>query len=268
MVDAFHLPVRDEGEVYALIDELPLAVDRERFACFVLGFPRRYLTNTPRFEIVKHFLLAENLSGKLVISSISPEGGLWKLCLIARDRRRLFSRIAGSLSCFGANIVSAEAFANAGSMVLDTFRFHDAERRFERDQERDRFQHFLEDVVEGTQRVGPLIRDRRSQILFEKPEPFGIEFESETHPSATHLRLRCGDHFGLLYLISNCISREDFAIEAAYIKTVDRQVIDDFYLTRQGRKLDASERERLRAKLEQLGRRVASEPERTLQSIG
>ncbi len=196
MNDAFFLPVRDEKEVYKLIDELPLAVDREHFARFVLGFPRHYLVNTPRPEIVKHFLLAENLSGKRAISSLAKEGELWSLSIIALDRKRLFTRIAGALSCFGANIASAEAFANAGALVLDTFRFVDTENRFESDNERDRFQHFLEDIVEGKQQLEPHLKKRWSQLELKPSEPFKVSIDNESHPSATRVSLQCGDHFG------------------------------------------------------------------------
>ena len=40
-------------------------------------------------------------------SSVARSDGLWKLCVITRDRRFLFARIAGALSGFGMDIVAA-----------------------------------------------------------------------------------------------------------------------------------------------------------------
>lgn len=261
MADAFFLPIRDPKEVYALIDELPLAVDREHFARFVLGFPRHYLLNTPRTEIVKHYLLAETLGDHRVISSISREGDLWKLIIIALDRSRLFSRISGALSCFGANIAFAEAFANASSLVLDSFQFLDTEGRFDSDRERDTFQHFLEDVVEGKEHLGPHLQGRWPQLLFRQPEPFQVRMDNDSHPFATRVSLRCGDHFGLLFLLSGAISREGCSIEAAHIETVGGTAQDQFYLTFEGSKLDEAKQEDLRTKLEALGNHVLLKPE-------
>ncbi len=261
MADALFLPIRDVQEVHALLDELPLTLDRKHFAGFVLGFPRHYLLKTPRVEIVKHFLLAENLGQKNVITSLAKEGEGWTLLVIATDRSRLFSRIAGALSCYGANISSAEAFANASAMVLDTFRFVDQEKRFERDQEADRFQHFLEDVIEGTEQIEPHLRDRWPQLAFREAHPFDVEISGDAHPEATRISLRCGDHFGLLYLLSHTIAGEGCGIESAFIQTVDQTVQDEFYVTKDGRKLTPAEQEDLRRKLEDLGRMVLDQPE-------
>ncbi len=267
MADSFFLPIGDRNEVYALIDELPLSLDREHFARFVLGFPRHYLVNTPRTEIVKHFLLAETLGSHKVISSISREGDFWKLIIIALDRSRLFSQISGSLSCFGANIAFAEAFANASSLVLDTFRFVDTEGEFDSDRERDRFQHFLEDVVEGKEKLGPHLRSRWHQLLFREPEPFQVTIDNQSHPTATRVALRCGDHFGLLYLISSAISKQGCSIEAAYIETVGGTAQDEFLVTSNGKKLDADGQDALRDKLQALGNHVLLRPEEAAQLI-
>ncbi len=261
MADPFFLPIRDPQEVYALIDELPLAVDRDHFARFVLGFPRHYLVNTSRTEIVKHYLLAETLGAHKVISSISREGDFWKLIIIALDRSRLFSRISGSLSCFGANIAFAEAFANASSLVLDSFRFVDTEGRFDSDRERDRFQHFLEDVVEGKEKLGPRLKSRWPQLLLHQPEPFQVKIDNQSHPSATKVALRCGDHFGLLYLISSAISKAGCSIDAAYIETIGGTAQDEFYVTLEGAKLDGARQEALRSNLQALGEHVLLQPD-------
>ena len=50
------LPITDEREVQAFLDQIPLRVDRERFTRFVLGFPHRYLQLTAPVETVLRIL--------------------------------------------------------------------------------------------------------------------------------------------------------------------------------------------------------------------
>jgi len=139
-----YFPITDEREVGAFLDRIPLAVDRERFTRFVLGFPHHYLAATSPVEMVKHFALVTSLGRRAAITALAREGALWKLVVVASDRKFLFARIAGSLSFFGANILSAEAFANTEAVVLDIFTLADQRGRFEESEERRRFQAFLE----------------------------------------------------------------------------------------------------------------------------
>ena len=119
------LPITDEREVHSFLDRIPLRVDRERFTRFVLGFPHRYLQLTAPVETVAHFALFSTLAGRAVSSRLARDGEGWKLAVVAGDRSRLFSRIAGSLTFFGADIVAAEAFSNSEALVLDRQRGSD-----------------------------------------------------------------------------------------------------------------------------------------------
>lgn len=253
MVDPGDLPVADPAEVKALLRDLPLALD-EAFTRFVLGFPRRYLARTPRAEIIKHYGLMASLGGKAVISSLAREGELWKLSLIARDRRFLFCRIAGALSGHGMNIVAAEAFANTGALVLDTFRFADDERRFDDDAERRSFQGFLEDAVEGKADLEPRLRERLARLTPAPGKTLSVEFD-DTPGASTRLLVEASDRFGLLYFVTRCISEAGCDIERAFVETPGRRVHDEFHLTRDGRPLPAEARADLRRRLVELGDR-------------
>ncbi|PYQ20306.1 MAG: hypothetical protein DMF81_19025 [Acidobacteria bacterium] len=228
--DSPDMPI-DPAEVADFVRALPLAVDAG-FAGFILGFPRKYLAETPRAEVVKHYALAGSLGTRPVISSLGRSGALWKLCVITRDRRFLFSRIAGALSCSGMDIVAAEAFANASALVLDTFRFRDDDGRFEQSATRRRFQVFLEDAVEGKVELEPLLRERLGRL----PPLSRLEVEMEDEPArgATRLRLEGPDRFGLLYLSSRRISEAGADIELAAIDTAGGRVRDEFLLSRAG----------------------------------
>ncbi|HSB60230.1 MAG TPA: hypothetical protein VLI67_00830 [Vicinamibacteria bacterium] len=239
-----YLPITDEREVRAFLDRIPLAVDRERFTRFVLGFPHHYLAATSPVEVVKHFALVTSLGRRAVISALARESPLWKLVVVAADRRFLFSRIAGSLSFFGANILSAEAFANTESVVLDTFTLADQRGRFGDPEERRRFQAFLEGVIEGKV---DLERTLQAESMW--PEPgsmsLALEWDDAAHPSCTLLRLRGRDSFGLLYAVSRRLSAADCNIEIAHIETPGGEVRDEFYLTNDRLKLGAERKREL-----------------------
>jgi len=249
-------PVTDPREIEDLLAEVPLAIDRERFLSFALGFPRKYLFNTPRVEIVKHFVLFEGFKGTGLVSSLSRQEREWKLSLMTAKRTFLFSRIVGCLSCFGANIRSAEAFANSGGMVLDTFLFQDTERRFDQEHERSRFQRFLEEVVEGTVDLNDRIRERWEQVRLPGDVRLEVQFDDDSHESATRLQLRSSDHFGLLYLISQVIATEGCSIEVASIETVGGEVIDDFFITYERGKVPRFKQHILEERLSNLSRHL------------
>jgi UTP:GlnB (protein PII) uridylyltransferase len=249
------LPIKDAREVAAFLQRVPLAVDRGHFVDFVLGFPHKYLATTPAAEVLKHYMLMEALRDKAVISSLSREGALSKVCLVARDRRALFSRLAGTLSSYGADIVGAEAFANANSMVLDVFTFVDPQKRFADDAERRQFQVSLERAVEGKDDVAPRLQERLDAVRRALVEqPLAVTFDDEVHPEATAVTVSGANHFGLLYLLSRMFAEGGYNIEIAYVETPDERVRDQFFLTRNGGKLTPDDQTELRTRIAALGR--------------
>jgi [protein-PII] uridylyltransferase len=253
VVEFSYLPVTEAQEVREFLARLPLAVDRDHFTRFCLGFPRRYLATTSPVEIVKHYALVESLGARAAISSLSREAELWKMCLIARDRTFLFSSIVGTLSLFGVNIVGAEAFANRHAMILDTFTFQDVEKRIEDGAERRRFQAFVEEVAEGKRDLEAELAGRRQGTAADH-RPLAVTWDDEAHPAATLLKVRGQDRFGLLYDLSRVLSDAGCSIDIAHIETVGGAVRDDFYLTQGGQKLDPQAQSELTARLVALGR--------------
>lgn len=262
MIDrgSLDLPIEDPAEVAAFLDSVPLAVDRQRFTRFVLGFPRRYLAARPRVEIVKHYALMESQGGRPMVSALAADGELWKVDLICHDRQFLFSRIAGSLSARGMNIVSAEAFANESEFVLDTFRFADPEGALAPAPGRRSFQEFLEGAVVGRIDLEPLLAPRLAAHAGERWRA-RLTFDDESHPTATKLTLESPDVFGLLYRVTRCLSEAECNIETAYVRTPGGQAEDVFFLTRDGRRLDEATARDVGERLTALG----SGPERAVE---
>ncbi len=237
------LPVTDEHEVKAFLDRLPLAVDRERFTRFVLGFPHHYLRNTSAVEVVRHFGLVQSLGSRAAVSSLAQEGALWRLVVVAADRRSLFARLAGSLTVFGANIVSAEAFANTEGLVLDTFTLSDSGGRFSSPEERRRFQAYLDSVIVGKVDLDSALPPESRSAL--DGAALLLDWEDDAHPRASVLRVRGRDARGLLYAISKALSETGANIELAHVATEGGEAHDSFYLTEAGAKLQDSAKARV-----------------------
>jgi [protein-PII] uridylyltransferase len=239
-------PITGPEDVRAFLRRVPLQVDPERFLRFALGFPRAYLEKTPPVEVVRHYGLMEALGRRDVISSLAQERGLWRLCLVARDRSYLFARIAGSLSAFGMNIVEAEAFANESALVLDTFRFADPQGRFDDDNERRAFQALLEEATSGRAALPEPAPPEAARGALQ------VAFDDHSHPRFTRLVVQGPDRLGLLYGLSRTLSEAGCSIELAYIATPDSGVHDEFYLSEGGERPRASTRAALKEALERL----------------
>ena len=102
----------------------------ERIA-FLQGFPKRYLRTHSETEIDEHMALEARSRKRGMAVDIRKLESAWQLTLIAQDRPGLFADVAGTLSCFGMNILKAEAFSNLRRLVLDTFTFADPARNLD-----------------------------------------------------------------------------------------------------------------------------------------
>jgi [protein-PII] uridylyltransferase len=194
----------------------------------------------------------EGLGRRGVITSLARDGARWRLCLVSRDRSFLFSRIAGSLLAFGMNIESAEAFANANDLVLDTFHFGDRGDRFADDAERRRFQAFLEDAVLGKVDLAATLAEA-GEATGEGEASLTLSWDDDAHPAATRLVVEGRDRLGLLYALSRRISEAGYGIEMAYIETPGERVRDEFYLVGPGGKLGPEEQASLSRRLRRSG---------------
>ncbi len=226
--------------------------ERPALARFVEGFPERYVRTRPSKVIYAQFQMAERLASDSVQLEFEYAAETSAITLVSRDRPGLFAGITAALAAWGMNVVTAEAFANADAVVVDSFRFQDTFRTLElNESERERFVASVRDVVEGRVSAEEMLsrrrRGRRNSPRLEVET--AIEFDDGASAGSTLMQVVAQDVPGLLRTISVTLSEMRFNVEVALVETEGETAIDVFYLTQNGSRLTAVQKRDLRSAL-------------------
>jgi [protein-PII] uridylyltransferase len=219
------------------------------------GLPPRYLRMHSGDEVAAHVRLAAEAEAKSVAVELT-KSAVWELTVVGRDKPFFFASIAAVLSSFGFNILKAEAFSNAHSMVIDTFTFADPARNLELNpDETKQVCRTVVKAIRGEVTVEQLLA-RRPRV---KPDAWALSsgratFDNEASLSATLIELVTQDRPGLLYDVAALISGRGGNIEVVLVDTEARKAIDVFYVTKAGVKLSDDEARELASALAEMAR--------------
>jgi [protein-PII] uridylyltransferase len=120
-----YLAGEDAGQLERLIPTGEDAVEAEKFRHFLDGFPRRYLLTHSSGEISTHYRMYRRLGHSAAEISITKKDHYYELVLVTKDRPFLFSKVVGTISSWGMNILKADVCANRTGVALDVLRFSD-----------------------------------------------------------------------------------------------------------------------------------------------
>jgi len=221
--------------------------DEEINTHFATMSPRYFQVRTAR-EIVDDLELAHRFMSRLireddhVLSPITAwrdekDRGYNAVKICTWDRAGLFSKIAGSLSAVGLNIMGAQIFTRTDSIVLDTFFVNDGRTgNLATRQQHDKFAELLEKVLTDEEIDLPALIARQITqqpaylpYMGERMETL-IHFDNEVSETRTLIEIETEDHLGLLYMISQTLSKLEVDIVSARIVTERGAAIDSFYV--------------------------------------
>ncbi len=247
--DFFHA---EEKQRELLIDEvqqlMPASFGHDEVRAHFANLPSRYfqinnarevltdLTQAHRF--MQNQLSEEEDALSPVISwHNEPDRGYTSVHVCTWDRSGLFSKITGSLTAAGLNILGAEIITRGDDIVLDTFFVTDAKTGLvAKREERQTFETLLNKILTGqevdlAQLIASSQKNVGSSKVFEGEKiPTVIDFDNETSKTRTILQVETEDKIGLLYAISRVLNEFNLDIYLAKISTEKGAAIDTFYV--------------------------------------
>jgi [protein-PII] uridylyltransferase len=182
-----------------------------------------------------HFIEGMEEAGKQLATSVRIDAprGVTELTILAQDHPRLLSIIAGVCALAGANIVDAQIFTTTDGLALDTI---SVSREFDRDEDEQRrasrIAEGIERALRGETRLPDVVAKRlpkgRHRAFNIQPEVNVNNIWSDRH---TVIEISGLDRPGLLYDLTNTISRLNLNIASAHIATFGERAVDVFYVT-------------------------------------
>ena len=236
-------------------------ISKEELDAHFASLPARYFEIHTASEIFGDIELAHRFMHRLILENNralapvtawldEPNRGYNLVKICTWDRAGLFSKIAGSLSAAGLNILSAQIFTRTDGIVIDTIFVNDARTgNLAAREQHDKFAALLEKILVGEPvDLNALIKKQILSRTFYKPYAgeqmqTQISFDNEISDSRTLIEVETEDRLGLLYTISQTFAELAVDIAGARIVTERGAAIDSFYVRElDGKKIESQER--------------------------
>lgn len=199
--------------------------------------PESYLLYTPVSQIVEQLRLSRKLEGAEVVFEWVDhlEQGYSDLILVTRDRPGLFAQIAGGLSTFNLNILSAQLNTRADGIVFDVFQVGNlsGSHRLQHE-DLPRVEKLLKKVIAGQvdlqeYRKAHFKPQRAASGAHVSFQP-RVRIDNGVSPTATVIEVQASDRIGLGYQIARTLAGFNLNIVFAKLATEKSHAFDVFYV--------------------------------------
>jgi [protein-PII] uridylyltransferase len=213
---------------------------REEVDRYLSRFDDRYFLGTPDGRFSDHLRLLSGFDGTAPrLEAIDfPESGASEIIIVWKDQRGLFSKIAGTLSANGINILNASISTSVDGVALDSFYVSYLGKSLSGDAKKERVLQDLSAVLRGEATVEHLLAERKiPRFVREKViryRPTRVAFDNSVSSRYTVVDIFTYDRIGLLYDITRTLTGMGIDIALSKISTKADQVADVFYLTDRG----------------------------------
>ncbi len=163
---------------------------------------------------------------------IDASRGVTELTILAQDHPRLLSTIAGACAVAGGNIVDAQIFTTTDGLALDTISIS---REFDHDEDEERraarIAEGIEKTLKGEMRLPEVVARRAKQRYTAFSIVPEIAVNNAWSDRYSVIEVSGLDRPGLLYDLTNTLSRLNLNIASAHIATFGERAVDVFYVT-------------------------------------
>lgn len=210
----------------------------------VEALPERYFLGTAVERATLHGRLLSRARRMPLAAALRhrPDVGFTELHLAAKDRPGLLALFAGVLSAYRIDILSARIASTSDGLALDVFDVRPPHGQL---LDRQRWRAARADllrVLRGESTMEDVFRRRREGALLRRalpPVPPKVTVDNKASQAFTVVDVRARDRVGLLYAIASTLTRAGAQIAVAKVTTEAHRAVDSFYVTREGRKLEA-----------------------------
>lgn len=196
----------------------------------------RYLLSVDTEAVIKHLNLYQRLGNEEFAWEIDQDPGLntRTVTICAHDRFGLFSKIAGVFTLNNINVLNAQIHTWRNGIALDIFRVEPPPDRIFEEERWQKAEKTMTQVLKGEMDLSEAMARKQYDFaapaphIFTQPNRVGVDNDSSSF--FTIIEVFSYDFKGLLYRVTDAISRCGLNIRIAKIATKLDQVVDVFYV--------------------------------------
>jgi [protein-PII] uridylyltransferase len=194
----------------------------------------RYLLYTEARDVVSHLNLYRQLQSNEYVWEITPDetSNTRTVVVCAKDRPGLFSKIAGVFTLSGIDVLNAQVFTWKNNVALDIFTVTPPPDEIFEAERWQRAGRDLEAALAGRLDLGSALAQKPVRAAKQEVSgrPNRVVIDNDSSSFYTIVEVFAYDFPGLLYRITDALTRSGLDIWVAKIATKVDQVVDVFYV--------------------------------------